>query len=52
MHQDEDPAAKRRRQATEARERKARWLEKQSQESLLWIWEADAESHRRHIDER
>src|SRR6218665_825550 len=46
MHQDEDPADKKRRQA---RERKARWLGKQSQESLKRIREAKAPSLRRHI---
>src|SRR6218665_2586384 len=46
MHQDEDPAEKKRRQA---RERKARWLGKQKQESLKRIREANAASQRRHI---
>src|SRR6218665_3284150 len=46
MHQDEDPADKKRRQA---RERKARWLGKQKQESLKRIREAKAASLRRHI---
>src|SRR6218665_909974 len=48
MHQDEDPADKKRRQA---RERKARWLRKQSQESLKRIREAKAASLRRHIQQ-
>src|SRR6218665_2885287 len=48
MHQDEDPADKKRRQA---RERKARWLGKQSQESLKRIREAKAASLRRHIQQ-
>src|SRR6218665_3040483 len=48
MHQDEDPADKKRRQA---RERKARWLGKQSQESLKRIREATAASLRRHIQQ-
>ena len=41
MHQDEDPAGKKRWQA---RERKARWLRKQKQESLKRIREAKAAS--------
>src|SRR6218665_2573428 len=48
MHQDEDPADKKRRQA---RERKARWLGKQKQESLKRIREAKAASLRRHIQQ-
>src|SRR6218665_629223 len=48
MHQDEDPADKKRRQA---RERKARWLGKQSQESLKRIREAKAASLRHHIQQ-
>src|SRR6218665_2680120 len=48
MHQDEDPADKKRRQE---RERKARWLGKQSQESLKRIREAKAASLRRHIQQ-
>src|SRR6218665_2710647 len=48
MHQDEDPADKKRRQA---RERKVRWLGKQSQESLKRIREAKAASLRRHIQQ-
>src|SRR6218665_2345821 len=48
MHQDEDPADKKRRQA---RERKARWVGKQSQESLKRIREAKAASLRGHIQQ-
>src|SRR6218665_1687291 len=48
MHQDEDPADKKRRQA---RERKGRWLGKQSKESLKRIREAKAASLRRHIQQ-
>src|SRR6218665_421201 len=48
MHQGEDPADKKQRQA---RERKARWLGKQSQESLKRIREAKAASLRRHIQQ-
>src|SRR6218665_3781500 len=48
MHQDEDPADKKRRQA---RERKARWVRKQSQESLKRIREAKVASLRRHIQQ-
>src|SRR6218665_918705 len=48
MHQDEDPADKKRQQA---RERKARWLGKQKQESLKRIREAKAASLRRHIQQ-
>ena len=48
MHQDEDSADKKRRQA---RERKTRWLGKQSQESLKRILEAKADSLRRHIQQ-
>ena len=46
MNQDEDPASRKRRLA---KERKARWLAKQSDESFKRIREADAASHRRRI---
>src|SRR6218665_3001240 len=48
MHQDEGPADKKRGQA---KERKARWLGKQKQESLKRIREAKAASLRCHIQQ-
>src|SRR6218665_1794972 len=48
MHQDEDLADKKQRQA---RERKARWLGKQKKESIKRIGEVKAASLRRHIQQ-
>ncbi|GBO20472.1 hypothetical protein AVEN_24662-1 [Araneus ventricosus] len=47
MNTDEEPIAKRRRMA---KERKARWLARQSQESLGRIREVDAAAYRRRIE--
>ncbi|GBO01595.1 hypothetical protein AVEN_227013-1 [Araneus ventricosus] len=47
MNTDEEPIAKRRRMT---KERKARWLARQSQESLDRIRAVDAAAYRRHIE--
>ena len=49
MHQDEDPTDKKQRQA---RERKARWLGKQSQESLKRTREAKTATSHTAINSR
>ncbi|GBM41091.1 hypothetical protein AVEN_28862-1 [Araneus ventricosus] len=47
MNTDEEPIAKRRRMT---KERKARWLARQSQESLDRIRAVDVAAYRRHIE--